>query len=89
MPDNDTLQINYKNQINISEDIFKRKPTSKLLWIGFQESHFHLGVSLGMMVKEWALVTNPFFPRHEAPRISAPIAVTSDVKWQDKSYQLR
>lgn len=30
---------------------------------------------------------NSFFPRHEAPRLSAPIAVTSDVKWQDKSYQ--
>ena len=67
MPDNDTLQINYKNQINISEDIFKRKPTSKLLWIGFQESHFHLCVSLKMMVKEWALVITPSFPAMKHP----------------------
>ena len=58
-------------------------------WIGFQESHSHLGASLEMMVKGWALVTNPFFPRHKSSRLSAPIAVTSDVKWQDKSYQLR
>ena len=30
---------------------------------------------------------NLLFPSHEAPRLSAPIAVTSDAKWQDKSYQ--
>ena len=39
------------------------------------------------MVKGMGTPYNPFFPRHEAPRLSAPIAVTSDAKWQDKSYQ--
>ena len=30
---------------------------------------------------------NLLFPRHETSRLSAPIAETSDTKWQDKSYQ--
>ena len=59
-------------------------------WIGFQESHFHLSfytATLKMMVKEMGTPYNLLFPSHEAPRLSAPIAVTSDAKWQDKSYQ--
>ena len=41
----------------------------------------------GMMVKGMGTPYNPLFPRHETSRLSAPIAVTSDAKWQDKSYQ--
>ncbi len=64
MPDNDTLQINHKKQNNISEDIFKRKPTSKFLLDRLPGKSSHVSfytATLEMMIKGWALVITPSF----------------------------